>query len=150
MTISSHTLHLTVAGADAASRWYAAAFGAIELARIQLPGDKLIHVQLQIGDLRVTLADEFPELESFGPAHFGGTYGATYLHVDDVDAAWERAISAGAETVRPVADAFWGEREGQLRDPFGHRWGLTEHLLDIALDELQRRATAAFSGEGLH
>lgn len=150
MTVSSHTVHLTVAGADAASRWYAEAFGATEQTRLQLPGDKLIHVQLQIGDLHIMLADEFPELESFGPGHFGGTYSATYLHVDHVDAAWERAIAAGAEIIRPLADAFWGEREGQLRDPFGHRWGLTEHLQDIPLDELQQLATAAFSGEGLH
>lgn len=145
MTISSHTVHLTVDGADTASRWYADSFGATELTRIQLPGDKLIHVQLQIGDLRVTLADEFPELESYGPGHFGGTYGAIYLHVDDVDAAWERAVAAGAEIVRPVSDAFWGEREGQLRDPFGHRWGLTQHVRDIPPDELQRLASAAFS-----
>lgn len=150
MTISSHTVHLTVDGADRASQWYADAFGATELTRIALPGDKLIHVQLEIGDLRITLADEFPELESFGPVHFGGTYGAIYLRVDDVDAAWDRARAAGAEVVRPVVDAFWGEREGQVLDPFGHRWGLTQHLEDIPLDELQRLATAAFSGEGLH
>lgn len=150
MTISSHAVHLTVDGADAASRWYTAAFGATELTRIHLPGDKLIHVQLRIGDLLITLADEFPELQTFGPAHLGGTYGAIYLEVDDVDAAWQRAVSAGAEILRPITDAFWGEREGQLSDPFGHRWGLTQHLEDIPPDTLQALASAAFSGEGLH
>lgn len=148
MSITAHTLHLTVRGADAASRWYAEAFGATEHGRIVLPGGRLIHVQLRIGDLRITLADEFPELESFGPERLGGTYGAIYLHLDDVDTAWARAVGAGASIVRPLSDAFWGEREGQVRDLFGHRWGLTQHLYDVPLDELQERATAAFSGEG--
>lgn len=147
MTITSHTVHLSVAGADAAAQWYADAFGASERSRILLPGDRLIHVQLRIGDLDVTIADEFPELDSYGPVHFGGTYGAIYLHVDDVDAAWQQAVGAGAEVVRPVSDAFWGEREGQLLDPFGHRWGLTQHLRDVSPAELQRLATAAFSGD---
>ena len=150
MSITSHTVHLSVAGADAASRWYAEAFGATELTRIALPGDRLIHVQLEIGDLHVTLADEFPEMGSYGPAHLGGTYGAIYLHVDDVDAAWQRAVAAGAEVVRPLDDAFWGDREGQLLDPFGHRWGLSQHLHDVPLEEIARLATAAFGGEGLH
>jgi len=147
MTITSHTVHLSVAGADTAAQWYADAFGATERSRILLPGDRLIHVQLRIGDLDVTIADEFPELDSYGPAHFGGTYGAIYLHVDDVDAAWQQAVGVGAEVVRPVSDAFWGEREGQLLDPFGHRWGLTQHLRDVPRAELQRLATAAFSGD---
>lgn len=150
MTITAHTLHLTVRGAGAAARWYAEALGAEELSRILVPGDRLIHVQLRIGDLRVTLADEFPELESFGPQHLGGTYGAVYLHLDHVDKAWARAVDAGATVLRPLSDAFWGEREGQLLDPFGHRWGLTQHLHDVPLDELQLRASAAFSGEDPH
>jgi PhnB protein len=145
MTISAHTVHLTVRGADAASRWYAEAFAARELTRIVVPGERLIHVQLLIGDLRVTLADEFPEMESYGPAHLGGTYGAIYLHTDDVDTAWTRAVNAGAVVVRPLGDAFWGAREGQVLDPFGHRWGLTQHLTDVPLDELQARASAAFA-----
>jgi uncharacterized glyoxalase superfamily protein PhnB len=146
MTVTAHTVHLTVRGADAASRWYSEAFAADELTRIVVPGDRLIHVQLRIGDLRVTLADEFPEMSSYGPEHLGGTYGAIYLHVDDVDTAWSRAVDAGATVLRPLADAFWGAREGQVLDPFGHRWGLTQHLHDVPLDELQERATAAFSG----
>jgi len=150
MTITAHTIHLTVRGADAASRWYAEAFDATELTRIQVPGDRLIHVQLRIGDLRVTLADEFPELESFGPQHLGGTYAAIYLQVDDVDTAWARVVGAGATVLRPLGDAFWGEREGQVLDPFGHRWGLSQHLQDVSLDELQARATAAFSTPSPH
>ncbi|MDM7855499.1 VOC family protein [Cellulomonas alba] len=150
MPVTAHTIHLTVRGAAAAARWYADAFGAAERTRIVVPGDRLIHVQLVIGDLHVTLADEFPELESYGPQHLGGTYGAIYLHVDDVDTAWNRAVDAGATILRPLADAFWGEREGQVLDPFGHRWGLTQHLQDVSLDELQERASAAFATPDPH
>jgi PhnB protein len=144
VTITDCTIHLTVDGADAASAWYAEALGARELHRITLPGARLIHVELRFGDQAVMLADEFPEMSSFGPRHLGGTYGAIYLHVDDVDAVWERALRAGATIVRPLTDAFWGERDGQILDPFGHRWGLTQHLRDVSIDEMQELATAAF------
>jgi PhnB protein len=148
--INACSLHLTVGGAGAASSWYCAALGAQEQSRVTLPGGRLIHVELRFGNLTVMLADEFPELDSFGPKHLGGTYGAIYLHVDDVDAAWDRAVRAGATVVRPLADAFWGERDGQILDPFGHRWGLTQHLRDVSIEELQRLATAAFSVESPH
>jgi PhnB protein len=145
LAITRSTIHLTVDGADAASAWYGNALGARERNRITLLGGKLIHVELRFGDLAVMLADEFPDLNSFGPRHLGGTYGAIYLHVDDVDAMWERALRAGATVVRPLADAFWGEREGQVLDPFGHRWGLTQHVRDVSIAEMQELATAAFS-----
>ncbi|MET7700729.1 VOC family protein [Streptomyces sp. NPDC005485] len=146
MSFNSHTLHLTVRGTDEASAWYQKAFGAAELTRLVVPGGRLIHVQIRIGTLTLMLADEFPEMESFGPQHFGGTYGAIYLHVDDVDDTWQRAVDAGATVIRPLSDTFWGEREGQLLDPFGHRWGLTQHLGDVPLAELQELTTEAFSG----
>jgi uncharacterized glyoxalase superfamily protein PhnB len=138
----------TVDGADAASAWYGNALGARERNRITLPGGKLIHVELRFGDLTVMLADEFPDLKSFGPRHLGGTNGAIYLHVDDVDTVWDRALRAGAAVVRPLADAFWGERDGQILDPFGHRWGLTQHVRDVSIAELQELATAALSESG--
>nr|WSW70271.1 VOC family protein [Streptomyces sp. NBC_00995] len=146
MPFHSPTLHLTVCGADEASAWYRQAFGAEELTRLEVPGGRLIHVQVRVGALTLMLADEFPEMDSYGPRHFGGTYGALYLHADDVDDAWQRAVDAGATVVRPLSDAFWGEREGQLLDPFGHRWGLTRHLCDVPLAELQELTTQAFSG----
>lgn len=148
VAITGSTIHLTVDGADAASAWYGDAFGARERNRITLPGGKLIHVELRFGELAVMLADEFPDLKSFGPRHLSGTYGAIYLHVDDVDIVWDRALRAGATVVRPLADAFWGERDGQILDPFGHRWGLTQHVRDVSIAELQELATAAFSESG--
>ena len=150
MAITGSTIHLTVDGADGAAAWYRDALGAQELNRITLPGGKLIHVELRFGALTVMLADEFPELGSFGARHLGGTYGAISLHVDDVDAVWERAVRAGASVVRPLADVFWGERDGQILDPFGHRWGLTQHLRDVSIEEMQDLATAAFSDGSPH
>ncbi|MEU0039457.1 MULTISPECIES: VOC family protein [unclassified Streptomyces] len=145
MSFNAHTLHLTTRGTDEASTWYQQAFGAEELTRLVVPGGRLIHLQVRIGTLTLMLADEFPEMKSFGPQHFGGTYGAIYLHVDDVDDTWQRAVGAGANVIRPLSDTFWGEREGQLLDPFGHRWGLTQHLRDVPLAELQKLTTEAFS-----
>jgi PhnB protein len=150
VTVIGSTIHLTVDDADRASAWYGSALGAVERNRITLPGGKLIHVEVSFGDLTVMLADEFPEMGSWGPLHLGGSYGAIYLHVDDVDVMWPRALSAGATVVRPLADAFWGERDGQILDPFGHRWGLTQKLREVSIEEMQRLATEAFSGGGLH
>ena len=150
VAITESVLHLTVDGADRASAWYRSALGARERTRITLPAGKLIHVEVAFGDLTVMLADEFPDLNSFGPTHLGGTYGAIYLRVEDIDTVWERVVGAGATVVRPLADAFWGERDGQFLDPFGHRWGLTQRLREVSPEEMQRLAIAAFAGEGLH
>jgi uncharacterized glyoxalase superfamily protein PhnB len=150
VAITEHTIHLTVDGADAASAWYSQALDARERSRITLPNGKLIHVELAFGDLTVMLADEFPEMTSFGPRHLGGTYGAIYLHLDDVDRVWDRAVGAGATVVRPLANVFWGERDGQILDPFGHRWGLTQHVRDVSILEMQELATEAFSEQGGH
>jgi uncharacterized glyoxalase superfamily protein PhnB len=150
MTITGHALHLTASPAADATAWYGRALGAREAGRIVLPDGRLIHVELAFGDLTVMVADEFPEWGSLGPAALGGTYGAVYLSCDDVDAAWARAVGAGATVVRPLADAFWGERDGQLLDPFGHRWGLTQRLRDVSHEELQRLASEAFAPGGEH
>jgi uncharacterized glyoxalase superfamily protein PhnB len=96
------------------------------------------------------LADEFPEMTSFGPRQLDGTYGAIYLHLDDVDRLWDRAVRVGATVVRPLANVFWGERDGQILDPFGHRWGLTQHVRDVSIVEMQKLATEAFSEPGGH
>lgn len=140
------TTHLLVRGAAAASAWYGRAFGAEERSRITLPDGRLIHVELVIGPAHFMLADEFPEHGALAPDVNAPTPLTFYLHVDDVERAWERAMAAGAAEVRPLADVFWGEREGQLRDPFGYRWGLTQRVRDVPDDELAAAATAMFAG----
>lgn len=148
-----HTLtpHLIVRDAARAAEWYATALGAEELSRIPLPGGKLMSVELRFGDSTVVLADEFPELGAVSPLTLGGTYGSLHLLVDgttdDVDALWQRALDAGAEVFVPLADTFWGERFGQILDPFGHRWALAQHLRDVPPDEVAKAAAAAFGNE---
>jgi PhnB protein len=90
------------------------------------------------------LADEFPDLGVLSPLSIGGTATVLHLVVDDVDALWQRAVDAGAEIRQPLGEAFWGERYGQIVDPFGHRWGLAQHLRDVPPDEIQRAATELF------
>jgi PhnB protein len=146
--IEALTVHMTVDGAGRAADWYTEALDAVEVSRITLPDERLIHVEMRLGPLTMMLADEFPEMSSFGPARLGGTYGAIYLHVSDVDTVWGRCLDAGATVVRPLADAFWGEREGQVLDPFGHRWGLTQRLRTVPIEEMQTLAAAAFAPAG--
>jgi PhnB protein len=135
-----------VRDADRAAAWYVEALGAEERGRIAVAGGKLMQVELSFAGSTVMLADEFPELGILSPLSIGGT--ATVLHVvtEDVDALWQRALDAGAEVRQPLADAFWGERYGQITDPFGHRWGLAQHLRDVPDKEIAREAAALFGG----
>jgi PhnB protein len=139
------TPHIVVRDAARAAEWYAQALGAEERGRIEVPGGKLMQVELAFGDATVMLADEFPELGVVSPLSIGGTATVLHLVVDDVDAAWQRAVDGGAEIRQPLGEAFWGERYGQITDPFGHRWGLAQHVRDVPREEIQRAATELFS-----
>jgi PhnB protein len=138
------TLHMTVDDATAAAGWYTSALGAVERSRITLPDGKLIHLELDFGPFTMMVADEFPAIGSLGPKALGGTYGALYLHVDDVQVLWDRAVAMGATVVRPLSEVFWGDLDGQIVDPFGHRWGLAQHLRDVSVDEMSALAAKAF------
>ena len=140
------TPHIVVRDAARAAEWYASALGAEEAGRIEVPGGKLMQVELRFGDSTVMLADEFPEMGVLSPLSIGGTATVLHLVVADVDAVWQRAVDAGAEIRQPLGDTFWGERYGQIVDPFGHRWGLAQHLRDVPRDEIQRAAAELFDG----
>lgn len=140
------TPHMVVRDAARAVQWYSEAFGAVERQRVTLPDGRLMSVELALGESRLMLADEFPELGAVSPLTLGGTYGALVIGTDDVDVLWERALAAGAQVFHPLADTFWGERQGQVIDPFGHRWGLSQHVEDVPPDEVARRAAEAFAG----
>jgi PhnB protein len=118
------TPYLTVHGASEASAWYQRAFGAQELMRqADQDGTRLIHCHLRINDADVMMSDDYPE-HGFGLPE-GGPAGVTlHLHVDDADTWWERAVAAGATITMPIADQFWGDRYGQVRDPYGHTWSI--------------------------
>ena len=141
------TTHIVVRDAARAGDWYRAVFGAQERGRLEVPGGRLMQLELRLGDSTVMLADEFPELGVLSPLSIGGT--ATVLHVstDDVDAVWQRALDGGADVRQPLQDVFWGERYGQITDPFGHRWGIAKRLREVPHEELVRAAAEAFGGE---
>jgi PhnB protein len=133
------TPYLTINGAARAIEFYKKAYGATEVMRFA-HGDKIAHAEIQIGDSKIMLSDEFPEMGMRSPQALGGSPTAIYLYVDNVDAVADRAVTQGAKTVRPVEDKFYGDRSGTVQDPFGHVWHLATHKEDVPEDELRRRA----------
>jgi PhnB protein len=146
VTLPSITPHIVVRGAARASDWYVQALGAEERSRVPLLSGKLLTVELRFGESVVRLADEFPELGVLSPQSIGGTPVVLHLSTEDVDALWRRALDAGAEVTDPLEEKFWGNRQGQIADPFGHRWNLAQHLHDVPPEELARAAALAFGG----
>ena len=142
-----HTLtpHLVVKGASKAIEFYKKAFGAQEVGRLTGPdGKSIMHADLKIGNSHVFLVDEFPEMGSKGPE--GGASPVTiHMYVEDVDAAFDKAVRAGAQVRMPVADMFWGDRYGILTDPFGHSWSIATHKEDLSPEEIRKRAQTACS-----
>jgi PhnB protein len=143
---STATPYLTISGAAQALEFYTRAFGAEELLRMVSPDGRVGHAEIRIGDSRIMMSDEYPEMGGHGPAHFGGTPVAVLLYVEDVDAVVERAVAAGATLAQPVADHFYGDRMGTITDPFGHKWHIATHIEDVPPDELRRRAEEMFGG----
>lgn len=141
----SVTPYLIVSDAEQAIKYYSQAFGATEELRMPM-GDKIGHAELRIGDSKIMLADEFPEMGFRGPQAFGGAAVTIHLYVEDVDATVERAVAAGAEALRPVEDQFYGDRLGTLRDPFGHVWSVATHKEDLSMDEIMERGKKAHGG----
>jgi len=140
------TPSLTVRGGARTIDFYKQAFGAQERLRVHGPdGVSIMHAELQIGDSIVMLGDEYPDMGCVAPVSRGGATGSLFLYVPDVDAAFQRAVNAGAKVVMPVTDMFWGDRFGQVEDPSGHRWGLATHKEDVAPDELMRRQKEFFA-----
>jgi PhnB protein len=136
------TPYLIIKGAAGALDFYKKAFGAEELMRHATPDGRVGHAEIKIGDSRIMLADEFPEMNAVGPQSLGGTPVGFCIYLADVDAAAARAIAAGAKVERPVQDQFYGDRSGTLIDPFGHKWTLATHKEDVSPEELQRRMAA--------
>jgi len=133
----SLTPHLVCAGAAEAIEFYKKAFNAVELARLPGPDVKLMHALVRIGDSMVMLVDEFPQWGTFGPKALKGSPVVLHLYVEDVDAQVKQAVAAGAKLTMPVADMFWGDRYGQLEDPFGHKWSVATHTRDLTPEEIK-------------
>jgi uncharacterized glyoxalase superfamily protein PhnB len=143
-----HTLtpHLIVKGASKAIEFYKKAFGAEEVGCMNAPdGKTVMHADLKIGDSHVFLADEFPEMDCRGPQSIGGSPVTIHMYVEDVDAAFGKAVAAGAQVKMPLADMFWGDRYGALKDPFGHCWSLATHKKDLTPEQIRQGAQTACS-----
>ena len=138
--------YLHVDGAAAAIDFYTKVFGARERMRMDAPGDRIGHAEIDIGDALIMLADEFPDMGVRGPKAIGGTPVTIHLYVDDVDAVFAAALEAGATALGEVHDRFYGDRAGEFEDPFGHRWSIATHVEDVPPDEMEKRAAEAMSG----
>ena len=139
--------HLVVRNATSALEFYKKAFGAeINSVHKTPDGSRVMHAELTIGPSRLMLADEFPGMGSPSPEGLGGSPVILNLDVEqDVDSLFNQAVAAGAKVTMPLANQFWGDRYGQLKDPFGHSWALGAHVEDVSPEEMQRRANAIFA-----
>jgi len=138
--------YLIVDGAAGAIDFYATVFGASERMRMGGPDGRVGHAELQLGDAVIMLADENPGMGIRSPHAVGGTPVTIHVYVEDADAAFERAVQAGAKSLRPVEDQFYGDRSGQFEDPYGHRWNVATHVEDVSEEEMQRRLAAMEGG----
>lgn len=136
------TPYLSIKGAAAAIDFYKKVFGAVEVVRMPQPDGRVGHAELKFGDSYVMLADEFPEMNVVGPKTLGNTSVGILLYVDDVDKTVERAVSLGANVIKPAQDQFYGDRSATLEDPFGHKWTVAVHIEDVTPEEMQRRMAA--------
>lgn len=136
-----HTLtpFLTCRDAARAIEFYQQAFGAkVRGGVAKGPDGKVMHAELQFGDSVIMLSDEFPEFGSLSPQSIGGSGIGLHIYLDGVDAAFDRAVKAGAKVDMPVMDQFWGDRYGKLTDPFGHKWSIATHVKDLSDDEMKK------------
>ena len=132
------TPHLVCDGAAAAIEFYKKAFDAVEAARMQTPDGKIMHAMVRIGDSNVMLVDEFPDYGSVGPKKLNGSPVTLHMYVADVDKTFAQAVAAGATVKMPLENQFWGDRYGQVTDPFGHHWSLATHVKDLTPDEMKQ------------
>jgi len=138
------TAHLSVRDGSKAVEFYQKAFGAQVLFVHKMPDGKVMHATLKIGDSKLMLADEWPG-STPAPQTLGGSPVVLNIYVEDVDSLFNQAVAAGAKVTMPLANQFWGDRYGQIVDPFGHAWALGAHVEDVAPEEMERRANAMFA-----
>ena len=139
---SSLTPYLVCKGAAKAIDFYTKAFGAVEMVRMPGPNGQVMHAEVKIGDSILMLGDENKERGALAPETIGGTSVSVMFYTEDVDAVFNRAVTLGAKTEMPPADMFWGDRMGNLVDPFGHKWAIATHKEDVTPDEMQKRMAA--------
>jgi PhnB protein len=139
------TPYLTIKNAARALDFYKKAFGAQEVARMDAPDGKVAHAEIKVGDSMIMIAEETPGSGNRSPESLGGTTASIFLYVDNADAIFEKAVSAGAQVETALADMFWGDRYGKLKDPFGHSWSVATHKEDVAPAEMEKRMQDAMA-----
>lgn len=144
----SLTPHLVCDNAAAAIEFYKSAFGAVETARLPGPDGKLMHAAVRIGDSTLMLVDEMPEWGAIGPKRLKGSPVTIHLYVPDVDATVAQAVKAGAKVTMAVADQFWGDRYGQLEDPFGHHWSVATPQRELSPEQIREAMATMDHGAG--
>lgn len=144
MKIAELFPYLCVSDTAAAIAFYSRAFGATEKFRLTEPGGRIGHAEMAFGTMTLMLCDEFPEYDLRSASTIGATPVTLHLHVDDADRMVDNAVRAGATLEQPPTDAFYGERSGVVRCPFGHRWLIGHSIEEVSVDEMQRRYTALF------
>ncbi len=143
------TAGLVVKGARKAIEYYKTAFGAREISVAAGPdGKSVMHAELQIGDTKIYLGDEAPDMGAVSPQTLGGSPVSLNIYTEDCDAMFKRAVAAGATVKMPLADRFWGDRYGKIVDPFGHHWGIATHKEDVSMPEMEKRMKEAFAAMG--
>ncbi len=142
---STITASLIVKQAANAIEFYKKAFGAQELYRFPGPdGKSIMHAELNIGNSRIMLSEEAPQMNCRSPQSLGGTGIYIYMYVDDADTTFNKAVAAGAKPTMQIADMFWGDRFGQIQDPFGHIWGIATHKKDMSTEEISKAGQEFF------
>jgi PhnB protein len=131
--------YLIVDGAADAIDFYSDVFGAKEPMRMPAPGDRIGHAELQLGDAVIMLADEFPDMGAVGPKTVGGSPVVLTIYVENVDDVCANAIKKGAKELEPVDDKFYGDRAGQIEDPWGHKWSVMTHVEDVTPEQMAER-----------
>jgi PhnB protein len=125
--------------------FYERAFGAEEVGpRMTGPDGIVAHAEIRIGDSVIMVSDEWPDGPTKSPTTLGGSTAALFIYTDDVDKLWQRAIDAGADQVFPLELQFYGDKAGRVRDPFGHTWGLAQHVADVSPEEMERRMASFY------
>lgn len=144
------TPHLVVKDGNAAIDFYKKAFGAEEICRMPGPDGKgVMHAEIKIGDSVVMLANEWPAPGCpQSPQSLKGTSICVHLYVENADAAYDRAVKAGATPSAPLMNMFWGDRYGKVTDPFGHQWSIAQHIEDVRPEDMPARMAKAFSEMG--
>jgi PhnB protein len=142
-----HTItpHLTLRDAKKAIEFYKKAFGAIEQGVMTTPDGKVMHAQLRIGDSPIMLNDESPEWGNLSPLSTSGAGFTIHLYVEKVDDVFNQAVKAGASASMPVMDMFWGDRYGQLKDPYGYTWSVATHIADLSPQEMEKAGKEAMA-----